>query len=260
MNRLISQKILMVTLSFILLNLLKANYALAQTCHKDFLSASIEHSEHLPPMPKQFRTGCIFKGESLKPQKDSLPLYWYKIPDWSAGTWSCDSETIVESNNPKAVLNKPLKLEYTYVNGMQKDKKNNIWMGFVPNLTSTVEGQNSTIYFTETSKKFLYSKSDQYVVKTVARSIEVNKENFITQSHQSEAIDIISKEGENQVKDSVSVTWFDSDGNVLYRDERFKISHRVEPFKPMDKFKDIDLVDSFKNFLTDNGLSDLIPD
>ncbi len=133
-------------------------------------------------------------------------------------------------------------------------------MGFVPNLTSTVEGQNSTIYFTETSKKFLYSKSDQYVVKTVARSIEVNKENFITQSHQSEAIDIISKEGENQVKDSVSVTWFDSDGNVLYRDERFKISHRVEPFKPMDKFKDIDLVDSFKNFLTDNGLSDLIPD
>ena len=226
---------------------------------KTVLFGGIEHSEKLKPLPKMFKKGQSFVGISLKPELAAADLYWFQLPKWAGGTWQTQSETITTSTKLNAKLNEPLKCESTVPIGSQLDNKGDLWDCFIPNIINMANSNSGKIYSTDISCVQLSINNQKYVMKTVSRTNQVDNDQKIVQALQYEAIDIYTLNQANQLRDLVSVTWYDQDGNYLYNDERVKYFTLIAPFKPINEYDQINLNASFIEYLQNHGLQNLIP-
>ncbi len=93
------------------------------------LQGGVQHSDELRPLPQNLQTGAIYDEKSIPKTADDQG--WYQIPDWLAGKWLREEETIlstyffdskVQQNEPRTIAEREL-ADF----GFQRDKNGKVW-------------------------------------------------------------------------------------------------------------------------------------
>jgi len=225
------------------------------------LQAVISHVEQLPPLPSGLRVGAQFDERMLRAGTDNLD--WYKIPDWLAGKWSRNEETIIstyyydtqqQNNEPHTIA----ETEYADF-GSQYDRAHNVWHCRLATKGIADCGSYLSVAFIRTQEPLLVSDA-KVAIRDLFVELEVNKETgVITKSEQAESITRYMPVQDGVMKTMMSVKIFGEDGSPVRLQKNLAYDKRMAPFAPLDKYKNTDIKQSFLNFLKTNSLVDLIP-
>ncbi|HMP54554.1 MAG TPA: hypothetical protein PKD05_23605, partial [Candidatus Melainabacteria bacterium] len=92
------------------------------------LKLGVEHSESVAPVPLKLQLGEIFDERILSTPSN---LQWYRIPEWLAGKWRRQQETIVSTRDFQTgqVSNsrRAIRSEQIADFGVQRDAAGDIW-------------------------------------------------------------------------------------------------------------------------------------
>jgi hypothetical protein len=203
----------------------------------------------------------MFDERSLRAGTDNSD--WYKIPDWLAGKWSRNEETIVstyyydtqqQNNEPHTIA----ETEYADF-GSQYDKARNVWHCRLATKGIADCGSYLSVAFIRTQEPLLVSEA-KVAIRDLFVELEVNKETgVITKSEQVESITRYVPVQDGVMKTMMSVKIFGEEGSPVRIQKNLAYDKRIAPFAPVDKYKGTDIKQSFVNFLKTNSLVDLIP-
>lgn len=228
------------------------------------LQGGIEHVDILPSMDENLRKGKKFSASVLEETAEPLNE-WVKLPAWMCGTWSIDKETTVHRKdfNSNEVDNRPMSFQARQVfhYGMQKDKEGNVWhyIGVPYNSSSklTLFAEHHLV----SEKKFDRSDAQMVQFRSVMKVIRVSFSN-ISESYQQESITSYTPiEGTDKaINLKASTKIFDDAGRPWSQADNVAEVRRVKPFAEIHEYKKRDMRKLFREFLTSNGMSNLIPE
>jgi len=228
------------------------------------LEGGIEHVDILPSLEEQLRKGRHFSVSVL--QETSEPSnVWVKLPAWMCGTWRIDKETTVHRMDfPKnEVNNKPMSFQARQVfpYGMQKDREGNVWhyVGIPYNSSSklTLFAEHHLV----SEKKFDRTDAQMVRFRSVMKVVRVSFSK-ISESYQQESITTYTPNPttDDLINLSASTKTFDEVGQPKYQADNVAQVRRVKPFVEINEYKGRDMRKLFREFLTSNGLTNLLPD
>ncbi|MFN8549915.1 MAG: hypothetical protein U0103_00405 [Candidatus Obscuribacterales bacterium] len=225
------------------------------------LQGGVQHSDELRPLPSNLQSGAIFDEKSIPKTADDVG--WYQIPDWLAGKWLREEETIlstyffeskVQQNEPRTIAEREI-AEF----GFQRDKQGKIWHYRLASKGVSDCGSYLAVAFVQ-SQEPLHVAEDLVVIRDVFVEVQVNKEtNVIMHSSQAESITKYRPLHDGLIKTSMSVKVFNEDGTPYTVQRNIAADKRIEAFKSTDTFKEHNLRKSFADFLHVTGRDDLIP-
>ena len=197
---------------------------------------------------------------------------WYWIPDWAAGIFHRDSQTTL---GPTVRLGfRSINLSRTIEDhvtdnepsGWQMDRKGGIWQYFHLPQTERHEGADFIEYKVILKHQPVEISNTQFITRTFAQSIRVNKFNgIIVMVYQQDDINKSQPTGLGYRQDSLC-HWFDQygrPGSVVNKKRTDLItseSKRIRSFAPVNVWKGKDMKASFHRFLLSHGKADLVPE
>lgn len=212
-----------------------------------------------PPVPKFLTAGTTF-DQTLYPTEGNV---WYRIPKFLAGHWQCTEKTIESSINlTTGRENDRPRLEpfSSQINqGFQADATGQIWhFDLAPFLGHSLQADGQTHYsFVQKIEPLQYAE-DRFVRRLILIKAEVNGSNVVKTSKQFEVIQALTPFGINQLReDSVSRNIGESAPG--WRVTSTVIYSLVRPYVPINENKGRDMREMFREYLENNGLSQLVP-
>lgn len=225
------------------------------------LQGGVQHSDELRPLPHNLQSGAIYDEKTIPKTADYQG--WYQIPDWLAGKWLRDQETIlstyffdskVQQNEPRTIAEREI-ADF----GFQRDKTGKVWHYRLASKGVSDCGSYLAIAFVQ-SQEPLHVSDDVVVIRDVFVEVQVNKEtNIILHSSQAESITKYRPVRDGLIQTSMSVKVFKEDGTPYTVQRNTAFDKRIESFKTTDVFKDQNLRKSFSEFLHATGKDELIP-
>lgn len=229
------------------------------------LTGGVEHSEKLPSFDERYRPGNQYVPLEGTIAERSVGV-WYRIPKWMAAhIWYSEKRTEYywEDLRTGKIKQEP----FTWAaraqqsQGWQTDAKGDIWQySAVPFITRTDGDDDFTIHLVS-SMEPVETTPDRFVKRSRAVQIDVGKkDNIIRKVEQDEQIHIFApiKDGVLRCDDSSKV--FDMDGNPIRVEKAFEVQVRSEPYTPVNFNRGMNVRANFYHYLTEQGLTDLIPD
>lgn len=226
------------------------------------LEGGIEHIDILPSLDENLRKGRHFSASALE-QTGEPANEWVKLPAWMCGTWRIDRETTVHRKDFKTneVNNKPMPFQarQVFAYGMQKDREGNVWhyIGVPYNSSSklTLFAEHHLV----SEKRFDRSDAQMVRFRSVMKVVRVSFSN-ISKSYQQESITSYTPKTDNLIDLSASSKIFDDDGQPKSQADNVAEVRRLKPFVEIKEYKGQDMRKLFREFLTSNGLTNLLPD
>jgi hypothetical protein len=235
--------------------------AQGQATHSKLLRGGVEHSEAFPALPDYLKTGAIF-DQSFLTQAPKLDK-WYQIPSWLAGEWLQEQETVTftydcnsheQSNEPKTIMARE-----TAQFGVQTDRQGGIWHCRIAAGGVADCGSYYSVALLSSQEPVEVSE-DKVVIRSVFTEIRVAKEtNVIILALQAESFSTYHPVRDGVLKTSTSVKFFEEDGSPKNEQRNVALDERTASFKPLNLYKGRDLRKSFKEFLLQRGLPELVP-
>lgn len=228
---------------------------------KTALQGGVQHSDELRPLPQNLQSGAIYDERSIGKTADDVG--WYQIPDWLAGKWLRDEETIVSTYffDSKVQQNEPRTIAEREIAdfGFQRDKTGKIWHRRLAAKGVSDCGSYFAIAWVQ-SQEPLHVADDLVVIKDVFVELQVNKEtNIILHSSQAESITRYRPVRDGLIKTLMSVKVFKEDGTPYTIQKNAAFDKRMELFKITNVFKDQNLRKNFADFLHATNRDELIP-
>lgn len=225
------------------------------------LQGSVEHSQALPPLPTSLSVGSTFNQAILKaaPSIDG----WYWIPDWLAGDWRRDEETVVSSFDYRTQdeNNQPHTIAATEIAqfGVQRDRFGGVWHCRLATNGMADCGDYFSVALVQSQEPQVVSQ-DKVIIKDVFTELHVNKEtNAIIYAAQAESLTRYRPARDGVLDTKTSVKFFDQSGMALKGQRNQSFDVRTKPFVPLDSYKGMDLRSLFKQFLIANDKADYVP-
>jgi hypothetical protein len=225
------------------------------------LQGGVQHSDELRPLPQNLQSGAIFDERSIPKTADDVG--WYQIPDWLAGKWLRDEETIlstyffdskVQQNEPRTIAEREV-ADF----GFQRDKMGRVWHCRLASKGVSDCGSYLAIAYVQ-SQEPLHVADDLVVIRDVFVEIQVNKEtNVILHSSQAESITKYRPVRSGMIKTAMSVKVFKEDGTPYTVQRNVAFDKQMETYKTTDSYKGQNLRKSFADFLHSTGRDELIP-
>ncbi|MBY0546197.1 MAG: hypothetical protein K2W95_02840 [Candidatus Obscuribacterales bacterium] len=229
------------------------------------LTGGVEHSEKLPSFDERYRPGNKYIPLEGTIADRNVGI-WYRIPKWMAAhIWGSEKRTEYywEDLRTGKIRQEP----FTFLaraqqsQGWQTDAKGDIWQySAVPFITRTEGVDEFTIHLVS-SMEPVETTPDRFVKRSRAVQIDVGvKDNVIRKVEQDEQIHIFApiRDGVLRCDDSSKV--FDMDGNPIRIEKAFEVQVRSQPYVPVNFNRGMDMRASFYHYLTEQGLTNLIPD
>jgi hypothetical protein len=225
------------------------------------LQGGIQHSDELAPLPQNLQTGSIYDEKSIAKTADEIG--WYEIPDWLAGKWLREEETIlstyffeskVQQNEPRTIAEREV-ADF----GFQRDKLGHVWHCRLAAKGVSDCGSYLAIAFVQTQEP-LHVADDLVVIRDVFIEVQVNKEtNVILHSSQAESITRYRPVRDGLIKTLMSVKVFKEDGTPYTIQKNTAFDKRLQPFKITEVFNGKNLHQNFVDFLRATGKESLLP-
>lgn len=228
---------------------------------KVMLQGGVEHSVQLPSLPATMRAGASFDEKNLP--DTSKREKWYMIPDWFAGEWLRDQETVISTyyfdshqqvNEPKTIA-----LHETAEFGEQRDRAGNIWHYRLASKGVAERDSTLSVAIVE-SQEPLEVTDKKVVMRDVFVELQVNKSTMtIMESNQAESITTYTPWNDGLIRTFVSVKFFQEDGSPKALQKNVSFEKRTKPFAVLNEWKGQNLRQSFIDFLHCAGKDDLVP-
>lgn len=244
------------------------------------IQGHIQQLDHLAPVTL-FRVGDKF-DESNLPKAAGAIGYWFKVPNWLAGTWHhlgrvqiVSMKNLSKNQEMQHKREKYVTYENDEVVGFQKDKQGNIWTCIpVPYVSrDTIKGimNVNIIGAAEAVESADESVSIMLTAMTVSVNVSTKK---IVSIAQRQSLQIYRPISSRTIEISTSAKFFDEVGSPIYSQELLAHNRRIHGYEelgylPMgsvvstvlpEGVSGIDLRRSFISFLTEHDLQNLIPD
>ncbi len=225
-----------------------------QIADAQVLKGGVEFSRKLPPVKKSLRVGTTFDEKNLP--ESSTASEWYRIPGWLAGVWH-RSEQVTNLSLGRTVHTTDEVDEHF---GYQKDRKGDIWNYHNEPYVERHETDTTIEIKLVTLRKLLQSKDNQAVFFYQCTSMTVSKESHkIISEYQQEEYDTFHKVDQSSIKCDCKARIFSAQGVAEQILEGHYSANLKSPFAAVDQLGDKDLRKDFNNFLTVQGLSDIVP-
>jgi hypothetical protein len=225
------------------------------------LQGGVHHSQELPALPPSLITGATFDDKPLTapPVVDD----WYWIPNWLAGDWRRDEETVVsshsyetgEDNNQPHTMAVTEKAQF----GVQRDKFGGIWHCRLATAGVADLGSYLSIALVQTQEPVVVSES-KVVIRDVFTELHVIADTrVIIWSAQAESLTRYEPLPNGAIKTSTSIKFFDERGMPTIKQLNQSVETRTKQFVPTDTYKGRDLHELFKQYLVSHGKPDYAP-
>lgn len=238
------------------------------------LEGKIEHSDSLPAVSTQWKTGAKFDSRKL-PVTGSNSVIWWRVPDWLAGSWRNAGKIkrlilkgVDEPQAAQGFESIDVKYPDTEVIGYQQDNQNKVWTCVpTPYVGRTEQGDNINVSIIDSAIP-LDSSDNQVVIKFLATTLTVDKnKNKILSVVQRESLQTYRLIEHGKVLVQASMKFFDEDGNPRYESKtlsqcRQQAVYKETPYLPTQGNEPtlIDMRKSFDQFLRSRHLDHLIPE
>ncbi len=225
------------------------------------LQGQVHHEEKLPPIAPQYNVGNTLDPSELTALTPNNR--WFQIPDWFAGKWHTDEQTILFLHEYATgmTINRPTPMkevgDVTY--GRQKDKTGHIWQFIKVPQTQKEEVSRGIAYLTSSAEDVIQVDASKIVLTMRYESITVNNKNKITDVKQIETINTYTPLDDGLIKLTASLKSFDAEGNAQVLQTGEKLLTKIAPYQTMDKDGDLDLKSMFVEFLKKSDQADLVP-
>lgn len=225
------------------------------------LKLGVEHSESVAPVPLKLQLGEIFDERIL-----STPsrLQWYRIPEWMAGKWRRQQETIVSTRDFQTgqVSNarKAIRSEQIADFGVQRDSKGAIWNCNLSMKGVSDRGSYRSVALVRkqvpvVSEPGRVVLQEEFVVLHVMHGTGA-----IMESHIVESLTQYRPIKRGLLETSMSVKIYQADGSPKNQQENVAFDRLITPFTSVDKYKGLDVRADFENFLRSSNQANLIVD
>jgi hypothetical protein len=213
----------------------------------------------VPPVPKFLEAGTTFE-QSLYPKEGNV---WYRIPKFLAGHWTCSEKTITSTVNlATGKENDTAKIERfisTINQGFQQDSTGQIWhFDLAPFMGHSIGPDNETHYSFVQKIEPLSCTDDKFVRRCILIKAEVNGSDVIKTSKQFELIQALTPFGPDKIREDSISRSIQPDGSG-WRTTSTVIFSLVKPYAPINQNKGRDMNEMFREYLQNNGLSNLVP-
>jgi hypothetical protein len=228
---------------------------------KLILQGGVEHSQQLQRLPSYLQTGSIFSNRLLSSPATANEWYW--IPDWLAGDWRRDQETVVSTYSFESGTqnNLPHTVAATELAqfGVQRDRFNGVWHCRLAGSGVADCGSYLSIALVQSQEPVMVSQQ-KVEIKDVFTELHVNKEtSVIIDSMQAESLTTYEPNADGSLKVSTSVKVFDESGMPKREEHSVSITAKTKVFVPLDLYKGRDLKQSFKQFMLASGKANYLP-
>lgn len=228
------------------------------------LQGGIEHSEQVEPADKRLQVGADFEDDYFK--NVHANNLWVPIPDWLAGVWHTRTETQLAIRDLRfAFLSNHIPITFArsdeWVFGMQSDKTGQIWHFInVPAYKKVLTGKTYEFRH-ELSKQFPYTDDDKVVAKYRFTAFTVDiRSRKIKRVHQQESVMTFTPDGMDVVRMDGSVKMFEVQGTPRAISKNVVPLFKTKQYAPIPVYADIDMRQSFCQYLLSHNLKDRIPD
>ncbi|SRR5579875_363847 len=224
-----------------------------------YLKGGVEHSERLAPLDNRLQKGKVFDPGRFG---QAAPTYqWYKIPDWLAGLWYTTKETSqLRSLQTGVVTSHQYPRHDKHLFGMQQDASGSIWHCVVLPRRHVVSAEPFVEYRLETARGFPTITADE--VATVYRfaAVQVDEATgLIIDAHQQESIMRIRPVDGNRLEVLGSLRTYDHEGIPQSEGRTYLTFFRAKPYSEVPTYRNEDMRQSFRQYLTSHNLSNLLP-
>lgn len=238
------------------------------------LTGRIEHSASLPAVDPEWKVGKKFDPEKL-PLTGSQSAFWWRVPDWLAGTWRTYGKVkrlsfkdLEHTELAQGFDALDIKYPDSEVIGFQQDSYGSVWTCVpTPYVGRTEQGDkiNISIIYSATPVDLA---DDQVVVKFLATTLSLDKaKGRIVSVTQRESLQTYRPIENGKVLVQASMKFFNEDGIARYESTVLSQSRQHEPFRESPYLPVsgevptlIDMRKSFDNFLHTRQMDALIPD
>jgi len=225
------------------------------------IEGKIEHQEALPQVESAVRKGAKYRSALSDFQANNN---WVQLPAWIAGTWIVREETAVLRQDFKngQIDRHPTRFatsqEFSY--GCQRDRQGGIWHYIgVPYTSKTRMADYEEIHEVK-EKKFLVATADLVQFRSVVTVVRVgNDSGRVADSFQQESITTYKPYEDGLIELSASTKTFDAGGRAVFQQDNQAKIRRARRFSPQDHKEGKDLKELFIQYLTAQGLTNLLP-
>ncbi len=237
------------------------------------LEGKIEHSDSLPPVSSQFKTGSKFDAGKL-PSTGSQSAFWWQVPAWLSGTWrnagkvkrlSLKDYQHAEASSGFSTVD--VKYPDSEVIGYQEDSRGGIWTCVpTPYVGRTEQAEHINISIIHAASPVSITEQE-VVLKFLATTLIVDKSTGrIANVTQREALQTYKPIDANHVFIQASMKFFDEEGAARYESKvisqcKLQEAYKETPYLPVPNSTPtlIDLRKSFDLYLHLKNLDALIP-
>jgi hypothetical protein len=236
--------------------------AMLAPAHAEPLQARIQHTETMPSVSPELRSGSRF---NLNITSEAANNRWVRIPNWLAGTWIVDNETTVSRQDcvtgQTSYASTYFKAKSRFTYGDQCDREGGIWHYLGVPYCSATDFPGFTEYHQVSSKEFVENTPQRVSIKTQFAVVRVSKTTRqVIETLQQESITTYSFANVDQLDMTSSTKVFDELGAARNIACNQAVVGRAEPFTQIDRDGNKDLHQLFRQFLLANNLQKLLPD
>jgi hypothetical protein len=212
-----------------------------------FLQGGIEHSETLPALPDQLKSGNPISALKDSVTQQGQKYYWYKAAPWMAGAWQ--TETVALSD--RVPINKPnsaLKTKHEFLQqidlAVAKDDEGQFWnCQLMPRFSGpTLQGAINTYELIRLVESLNPEALKSHVIELATNPTG----NLIEQVNQEEHINLYEKDGLARLRIEQSQVFFDASGKPYQKRRAVITAHKLGPFR---QTSDLSVFENFVAFI-----------
>lgn len=232
------------------------------TSIKQMLQGRVEHSVNLPPIDQSFKSGSKLDIGRLK--KLTPNNYWYRIPNWSAGTWKTDNETTFYKydyqSQSRSFAIDPFGARGAETWGFQQDRLGQIWEYAYSSYVTVTDTDNALVVHIVKEHEPITISAREVVFRFRGIDCYVSKETArIEATVQKESLQTYTSAGGNLMKCISSIKTFDESGRPARLSKSVSFRSRILPFEPCNDYHGQKLRPLFEEYLNSHGMSDCLP-
>jgi len=214
-----------------------------------------DHENSLPPLDDNFKVGTELneaKLSSLTP--DNI---WIQVPDWFAGKWHSDIQTINYMYDYKSgassSMERLMKAVSDIVYGMQQAKDGQIWSFVKLPRIEKQETEFGYAYLYALREDLLKYSDAKLVIKYFYYEIRTNPHNKILSVERVSSINTYTQLDEGLVRLKGSLKSFDEEGQPKLLQNSETVLKQVAPYREIDSEDGRDLHQLFAEFMQKTG-------
>jgi len=207
----------------------------------------------LPPLPSGLRVGDTY----TRPAQGSVTSNeWARIPDWLIGSWHQDSVTYLSATGRRETT---MASETFGMGDYEIDHDGHHWIhcGAVGEESASLESTDHFTYGRALYKEVVGSSDSQLDVRQHTVNVDVAKSSgLIASNYQAYLVTSYKPLGGGAISLHQAYNLYDQNGSFKQLDQSDSTATFEEPSPPSDSPQ---LVASFRTYLTNHGMSNMLP-